>query len=95
MDEIPPPLSPVELGRVGALLDRFGQNFDGLQQSVTLVGMELSLVSPGADGGGAEALRVLRAMRAHMKDGYEIHVQLLRDLDQVVAIVEGTSPSQA
>jgi hypothetical protein len=95
MDEIPPPLSPAELGRVGALLDRFGQNFDRLQQSVTLVSMDLSLVSPGAHGGGAEALRVLRAMRAHLRDGYEPHVQLLSDLDQVLAMVEGTSPSQA
>ena len=57
--------------------------------------METTLLSPGLDNehGGAEAVRVLRAMRSHLQDGYELHAQLLRDLDQVLAIVDGVDPS--
>ena len=95
MDHPPGPLSPDEQDRAAALLARFVQNYEKLQQAGTLAGMETTLFTSGADDGGAEAVRVLRAMRAHLRDGYELHVQLLSDLDQVLAIIDGTSTSQA
>jgi hypothetical protein len=80
---------------VAALLGRFVQNYEKLQQAGTLAGMETTLFSPdlGGDDGGAEALRVLRAMRSHLQDGYELHIQLLSDIDQVLALVDGLNPS--
>jgi hypothetical protein len=38
-------------------------------------------------------MRVLRAMRSHLQDTFELHVQLLMDLDVVLAMVDGASPS--
>ncbi|MGP8208988.1 MAG: hypothetical protein ACLQVK_23540 [Acidimicrobiales bacterium] len=37
-------------------------------------------------------MRGLVAVRAHLKDGNELHIQLLKDIDQVLAIVDGDSP---
>lgn len=76
---------------MAALLARFVQNYERLQQAGTLAGMETTLFSPGLGGehGVAEALRVLKAMRSHLRDGYELYAQLLTDLDQVLAIVDG------
>jgi hypothetical protein len=88
MDHPPGPLSPDEQDRVAALLARFVQNYEKLQQAGTLAGMETTLFSPGA--GGEEALRVLSAMRSHLQDSFELHVQRLMDLDVVLAIVDGT-----
>ena len=36
------------------------------------------------------ALRAFRAMRSHLRDSFELHVQLLNDIDEVLAIVDGT-----
>jgi hypothetical protein len=52
--------------------------------------METTLSMPSPDDDGVEALRVLRAIRVHIKDGYELQVQLLEDLDEILAIVKGT-----
>jgi len=57
--------------------------------------METTLFTPGNDDGGAEAVRVLKAMRDHLRDGYDLYVQLLSDLDQVLALVDGTGGFQA
>jgi hypothetical protein len=46
MDHPPGPLSPDEQDRVAALLARFVQNYERLQQAGTLAGMETSLFSP-------------------------------------------------
>ncbi|MGO9657490.1 MAG: hypothetical protein ACLP7F_03880 [Acidimicrobiales bacterium] len=56
--------------------------------------MEMALVSSavGGEDQGVEALRGLVAVRAHLKDGNELHIQLLKDIDQVLAIVDGDSP---
>jgi hypothetical protein len=53
--------------------------------------METTVFMPRLDSNGAEALKVLRAIRGHIKDGAELHAQLLDDLDNMLAIVEGTS----
>jgi hypothetical protein len=63
MDLSAHPLSPDEQDRVAALLARFVQNYEKLQQAGTLADMETTVFSPGADDGRAEALGVLRAMR--------------------------------
>jgi hypothetical protein len=92
MDHVARPVSADEQERGTALLARIVQNYEGLQRASTLAGMETTLFSPdlGGEAGGAEAVRVLRAMRSHLQDGYELHVQLLSDLDEVLAIVDGT-----
>jgi hypothetical protein len=54
--------------------------------------METMLFAPGPDDDGAGALRVLRAVRGHIRDGSELHAQLLDDLDDILAIADGASP---
>ena len=46
MDHPPGPLSPDEQDRVAALLARFVQNYEKLQQAGTLAGMETTLFTP-------------------------------------------------
>jgi len=77
-----------------ALLDRSVENFDRLQESVGLAGMELTLVPPflGDENDGLEALRALRAMRSHLKDGNEASVRLLNDLDWLLGMLDDGSP---
>jgi hypothetical protein len=74
-----------------ALLDRFVENFDRLQESVGLAGMELTLVPPflGDENDGVEVLRALRAMRSHLQDGNEANLRLLDDLDWLLGLVDG------
>lgn len=88
MDDLPPLLSPDEQDRLEALLDRFVENFDRLQESVGLAGMELTLVPPflGDENDGVEALR---AMRSHLQDGDEANLRLLDDLDWLLGLVDG------
>jgi len=51
-----------------------------------------SMPDPGDDDAQAlRVLRVLRAIRGHIKDGAKLHVQLLDDLYEILAIVEGIS----
>jgi hypothetical protein len=55
--------------------------------------METALSSPDLDrdDGGTEALRVLKAMRNHLGEVVvDLNVQLPDDLDEVLAVVEGS-----
>ena len=93
MDHPSGPLSAEEHDRVETLVDRFVQNYERLHQSVMLTGMELTLLSPHVSDqeDGVEVLRALRAVGVHLTDGYHLHVHLLRDLDEVLAMVDGTA----
>lgn len=69
---------------------RWVLNYERLQLTGTMARMETTLSMPSPDDDGVEALRVLRTIRVHIKDEYELQVQLLEDLDEILAIVKGT-----
>lgn len=86
------PPSPADQNRGRALLARWVQNYARLQLTDRMARMETMLFAPGPDDDGAGALRVLRGVRGHIRDGSELHAQLLDDLDDILAIADGASP---
>jgi hypothetical protein len=82
-------LSPDEQDRVFVLCGQFIENCERLEQLALLAGVGASVEPPGGDF--ASAVAVMRAARSQVKAGYELYEQLMRDLEEVLAIVDVTS----